>query len=271
MSKTSSSDDWGTASAAYAARTEYVTRPSAEQLIAWVNEESPISVPSATALDNGAGSGVVTTALRTRFPNIPILAADLSPGMLEMIEKKHLPHVKCQVVDATNLSSIADNTFTHSFSTFMIQFSSDPYQALREMYRVTKPGGRLGLCMWAKLWCFDTPWEDTVRHFEPDYTYPPVWTPDWSDEGRLRTYIQEVGFKDIQVKTIRLPWDFETPEDYFRFFLESKNPYFMSGYQPWWDKGMEGTMRPVFEKIVKEKYNGAKDFDMKVFLIVARK
>ena len=26
-----------------------------------------------------------------------------------------------------------------------------------------------------------------------------------------------------------------------------------------------------FEKIVREKYNGAKDFDVKVFLIVARK
>ena len=270
MSKTSSSDDWGTASAAYAARSEYVTRPPAEQLIAWVNEESPLSGPGATALDNGAGSGVVTTALRARFPNIPILAADLSPGMLETIEKKRLPQVKCQVLDAIDLSPIADNTFTHSYSTFMIQFSSDPLRALREMYRVTKSGGTLGLCMWGEL-CFDAPWEDTVRHFEPDYTYPHTWTPDWSDEGWLRTYIQDVGFSDVQMKTIRPRWNFESPEEYCRFYLESKNPEFMRGYQPWWDKGMEGTMRPIFERIVREKYNGAKDFDMKVFLIVARK
>ena len=270
MSQISSSDDWGTASAAYAARTEYVTRPSAEQLIAWVNEVSPLSAPGATALDNGAGSGVVTTALRARFPNIPILATDLSPGMLETIEKKRLPQVKCQVLDAIDLSSIADSTFTHSYSTFMIQFSSDPLRALGEMYRVTKSGGTLGLCMWGEL-CFDAPWEDTVRHFEPDYTYPHAWTPDWSHEGRLRTYIQDVGFKDVQMKTIRPRWDFESPEEYFRFYLESKNPEFMRGYQPWWDKGMEGTMRPMFERIVREKYNGAKDFDMKVFLIVARK
>ena len=46
----------------------------------------------------------------------------------------------------------------------------------------------------------------------------------------------------------------------------------MRGYQPWWDKGMEGVMRPMYETIVKEKYNGGKNFDiMEVFLFVARK
>ena len=270
MSKSSSSDDWGTAAAAYAARTEFVTRPSAEELISWVHEVSPLSQPSASAFDNGAGSGVVTTTLRARFHNLPILAADLSPGMLETIEKKHLPQVKCQVLDAIDLSPIADGTFTHSLSTFMIQFTPDPLRALQEMYRVTKPGGTLGLCMWGEL-CFDAPWEDTARHFEPNYTYPHAWTPDWSDEGRLQAYIQDVGFTDVRMKTIRPKWDFESPEEYLQYYLESKNPEFMRGYQPWWDKGMESTMRPLFESIVREKYNGARDFDMKVFLYVAKK
>ena len=270
MSKPSSSDDWGIASAAYSARAEHVTRPCAEQLISWVHEESPLTNGGATAFDNGAGSGVVTTSLRARFSTIPILAADLSPGMLELIEKKRLPHVKCQVLDAIDLSPIADNTFTHSLSTFMIQFSSDPLRALKEMYRVTKPGGTLGLCMWCEL-AFDAPWEDTVRQFEPDYTYPHTWTPDWADGGRLRTYIQDVGFKDVRMKTIQPRWDFESPEEYCEFYLESKNPEFMRAYQPWWNKGMESTMRPMLEKIVREKYNGAKDFDTKVFLFVARK
>ena len=266
----SSSDNWGTASAAYAARSEYVTRPSAEELISWVHEESHFSTPSAAALDNGAGSGVVTTVLRTRFHHLPILAADLSPGMLETIEKKHLQLVQTQVLDALDLSPIDDNTFTHSLSTFMIQFTADPLRALREMYRVTKPGGTLGLCMWGEL-CFNAPWEETVRQIEPDYTYPDVWPTEWSDEGRIHTYIQEAGFKDVRSKTIRPRWNFQTPEEYFKFYLESKNPYFMRGYQPWWDKGMEGTLRPLFEKTVREKYNGAKDFDMKVFLFIARK
>lgn len=117
---------------------------------------------------------ITIQTLRTRFPNIPIVAADLSPGMLEKIEKKLLPQVKCQVLDAIDLSPIVDRTFTHSLSTFMIQFTPDPFGALKEMYRVTKSGGTLGLCMWGEL-CFDAPWEETVRQFEPDYTYPHTW------------------------------------------------------------------------------------------------
>lgn len=228
------------------------------------------SAPDATAIDNGSGSGVVTTALRARFPNIPILAADLSPGMLATIEKKGLPQVKCQVLNAIDLRPIADSTFTHTLSTFMLQFAAEPLRTLKEMYRVTKPGGTLGLCIWGEL-CFDAPWEETVRQFEPGYTYPHTWTPDWSDEGRLRTHIQEVGFKDVRSKTFRPRWDFESPEEFFNYFLGSKNPEFIRGYQPWWDKGMESIMRPMFERIVRENYDGAKDFDMEALLFVARK
>ena len=96
-------------------------------------------------------------------------------------------------------------------------------------------------------------------------------TSDWSDVGRLQTYIQEVGFKDIRSKTIRPRWDFKSTEDYFDFFLEMKNPEFMRAYQPWWNKGMERIMRPMFERILKEKYNSARDFEGEVFLFVARK
>lgn len=270
MSKLSKVDDWGTASAAYAARAAYMTRPCAEELLSWVHEESPLSAPGATAFDNGAGSGVTTTALRARFPNIPILAADLSPGMLEMIEKERLPQVQCRVLDAVDLGPIADGTFTHSLSTFMLQFTPDPLRALGEMYRVTRPGGTLGLCLWSEL-CYDAPWEETVRHFEPLYTYPHTWTPDWQDEGRLLAYIREVGFRDVRSKTVRPLCNFESPEACFDFFWESKNPEFVRAYQPWCDKGMEGTMRPMFERIVREKYGGGKDFSLKALLFVARK
>lgn len=269
----SSSDEWGIGSAAYAATAEYVTRPCAEQLIEWVNSESPLSTPSASAFDNGAGSGVVTTTLRARFPNLPILAADLSPGMLETLRKtNYLPKVQYQAVDAIDLGQrIADNNFTHSLSTFMLQFTPDPFRALKEMHRVTKPGGTLGLCMWAES-CFHATWEETVRCFdEPNYTYPYSWPPGWADEDRLREYIHEAGFKDIRMKTIRPKFDFESPEEYSEFYLESSNPDFMRGYQPYWDRGLEGTMRPVLEKIVREKYNGAQDFDMKALLFLARK
>ena len=34
---------------------------------------------------------------------------------------------------------------------------------------------------------------------------------------------------------------------------------------------MESVMRPMFQKIVREKYNDAKDFNLETFLFLARK
>ena len=124
--------------------------------------------------------------------------------------------------------------------------------------------------MWGEM-CFDAPWEDTVRQFEPDYTFPHSYTPDWSNEESIRAYIQEAGFKNVRSKTIRPRWNFKSAEEYLDFFLEMKNPELMRGYQPWWNKGMESVMRPMLESILKEKYNNAKDCDIEAFLFVARK
>ena len=174
---TSSSANWDSTSAVYASTAEHVTRPVAEELVSWLNSQSPFSAPGVTAFDNGCGSGVVTATLSIKFPTIPILAADFSPGMLDVVEKKKFLNVRTRVLDATDLDLVRDDTFTHSLSTFMIQFTSDPPQALRELYRVTRPGGALGLGMWGEL-CFDAPWVEACRHFDPDYTYPHTWSPD---------------------------------------------------------------------------------------------
>ena len=136
---------------------------------------------------------------------------------------------------------------------------------------MTKPGGTLGLCLWGEL-CFDAPWEETVRHFEPDYTYPHAWTPDWLDQERLRTHIRAAGFTDVRARTTQSRFGFENPEQFVEYFFESKNPELMRAYQPWWDKGLEGVIRPMYERIVKKKFNSGKDFDvMEAFLFVARK
>ena len=39
----------------------------------------------------------------------------------------------------------------------------------------------------------------------------------------------------------------------------------MRGSRPRSDKGMESTMQPMFENMVRERYSSAMDFDVKVF------
>ena len=73
------------------------------------------------------------------------------------------------------------------------------------------------------------------------------------------------------MKTMRPRWNFENTEAYCEYFLESGNPYFERGYGPWEDAGDLDAVKAVFERIVRENYNEAKDFDMEVFLYLANK
>ena len=182
--------------------------------------------------------------------------------------------MKTCVLDATNLTAFKENSFSHVLSTFMLQFTSDPLRALKEMYRVTKPWGKgtFALGMWGEM-CFEAPWEEACRKFEPDYVYPKMWTPDWSDERKIKSFLENVGFKEIEIRSIRAPWNFESTEAYCEYFFESKNPYFERALVPWrtGDGGKMGAARSMCEQIVREKYNGARNFDMEVFLFIAKK
>ena len=115
-------------------------------------------------------------------------------------------------------------------------------------------------------------WEEACRKFEPDYVYPKTWTPDWSDDWKIKSYLEGVGFKEIETKSLRARWNFESTEAYCEFFFESKNPYFERALEPWrMDVRKMRAARSMCEQIVREKYNGARDFDMEVFLFIAKK
>lgn len=264
-------DKWGITSKIYAVKATYITGRTAEQLVSLVDIQSSFSKPDVTAFDNGCGTGIVTTILRSKFPGIPILAADLSPGMLEILEKKGLRNVQTRILNAMDLHSIKENTFTHTLSNMMVQFTPDPLQSLREMFRVTKIGGTLGLCMLANL-CFDAPWVEACRKFDPGYTYPHSWTPDWQDSEQITGYLQQVGFKDIRMKPMAPRWDWQAPEPLFEFFLKSKNPEFEQALNPWKKIGKYQEVEALFKQLVREKYSKTEEWDaMKVFLYTARK
>ena len=89
----SSSDIWGIGAKTYAAKMEHVTSAAAKELVLWVDTESSFSKPGAAASDNGCGTGMVAETLGKTFPTLPILAADLSPGMLNVVEEKNLSDV----------------------------------------------------------------------------------------------------------------------------------------------------------------------------------
>ena len=62
------------------------------------------------------------------------------------LDLKSLPDkVQFRVADVCDISSISDNTFDRVFATCVIQHVIYPEAAFREMFRVTKIGGRIDI------------------------------------------------------------------------------------------------------------------------------
>lgn len=125
-----------------------LTRGLALELISTLNGLMPFETLGSRAFDNGCGTGFISRHLAELYQELPITAADIRPGMLRYLEQivaeRGHENVKTKMMDATNLDLLEDN-FTHTLSTAMIGSTPDPLRAAREMYRVTKPGGIVGI------------------------------------------------------------------------------------------------------------------------------
>ncbi|MFE4858985.1 demethylmenaquinone methyltransferase [Streptomyces sp. NPDC056670] len=105
----------------------------------------------AKAVDARPAQKVLDLAAGTATSSRPFAAAgaytvpcDFSLGMLK-VGKERQPHMPFTAGDATKLP-FRDDTFDAVTISFGLRNVQDTDAALREMYRVTKPGGRVVIC-----------------------------------------------------------------------------------------------------------------------------
>jgi len=99
-------------------------------------------------LDVAAGNGNATLAAARRFAEV--VSTDYVGALLdrgrERAQAEHL-QVTFQQADAENLP-FADATFDVVLSTFGVMFTPNQELAAREMLRVCRPGGKIGMANW---------------------------------------------------------------------------------------------------------------------------
>ncbi len=123
--------------------TEQLTGPLAARMVALAHLTTGDSV-----LDVGTGTGIVALkAARKLGPEGKVLGIDLSEGMMSVArdrsrESGHSAHVEFRKMDAESLS-LPDRSFDVVTSLFALLHFPDPLVALREMFRVLRPDGRL--------------------------------------------------------------------------------------------------------------------------------
>ncbi|MCJ1232121.1 hypothetical protein MMC14_000070 [Varicellaria rhodocarpa] len=210
---------WNLAAPTYAQRVGRMGRRAADRLISLVHDHSPLSAEDSATIDIGTGTGGLTQSLATRFPNISVLAVDVSSGMLQELEAKNIPNISTKVLDAMEMSShLEADSFSHTFSTFMLQFIPNPQKVIQETYRVLRPGGAIGVGIWAPKNGPIELWRDACQVLDPSYEPPPPFTEvAWRKPKDVEDALREVGFKDIRSEIFHMRFELEDTDGFMKF------------------------------------------------------
>jgi ubiquinone/menaquinone biosynthesis C-methylase UbiE len=153
--------------------------------------------PGQRVLDVGSGPGALTTELVKRLGAAGVAAVEPSAPFVEALHER-LPDVHVQQAAAEQLP-FADDSFDAALAQLVVHFMRDPVAGLRELARVTRPGGVVAASVWdhagerspiATLW-------EAARELDPEVH-------DESDlagarEGALEALFRDAGLQEIAV------------------------------------------------------------------------
>jgi len=117
------------------------SEPLAEQFVELVGVG-----PGHHVLDVGCGPGVLTAPLVSACGDGAVSAADPSPPFVAAVRER-FPGVDVREAPAEHLP-YADATFDAALAQLVVHFMNDPTAGLREMSRVTRPGGTVAASVW---------------------------------------------------------------------------------------------------------------------------
>jgi demethylmenaquinone methyltransferase / 2-methoxy-6-polyprenyl-1,4-benzoquinol methylase len=154
-------------------------------------------------LDLAAGTG--TSSLPFAADGAYVVPCDFSLGMLKEGKKRH-PRLPLTAGDATRLP-FADGVFDAVTISFGLRNVQDTEGALREMLRVTRPGGRIVICEFSHpTWApFRTVYSEYLMRALPPIATAVSSSPDayvylaesiraWPDQPRLAARLRDAGW-----------------------------------------------------------------------------
>jgi ubiquinone/menaquinone biosynthesis C-methylase UbiE len=159
-------------------------------------------------LDVAAGTG--NLALLAAEEGADVTASDLAPAQVELGRARTEADgvdVEWVVADAEDLP-FGDDRFDCAASVFGAMFAPRPEVAAREMFRVVKPGGTVGLTAWGDFGAQGEIFGCLSRYAPP----LPEGVPEprsWGDEATARQRLEPLA-SSVVTERRKLHWEFES-------------------------------------------------------------
>jgi SAM-dependent methyltransferase len=195
---------WGSGGSAY----DKVSETIADALDHVVDLLNP--QPGEKCLDAATGTGWTARLLKARGADV--IGVDIGAGVIEAA-KKLASEIDFRIGDAEELE-FADGSFDVVTSTFGVMFVARPEDAARELARVCKKGGRLGLCTWLAGGTIEGLFQVMRPYMPPLPSTPPPSPFEWGKPERLHDLLRDAfdlkferGVTTLRMQSGKAVWD----------------------------------------------------------------
>ena len=203
-----------------------------EMMGRWSRQLAPLFVEFAgvrdgdVVLDVGCGTGALSSTLTRMTRAAKIVGIDPSEGFVAAARSQISdPRVSIEMGDAQQLP-YPDATFDRTLGLLVVNFIPDPRKAVREMRRITKPGGVVATVMWD-----NTPANElnqcywiAARQLNPDLKGPVDIRGSYGTEEALSKLFGDAGLTATEVSPLMISCLFASFEDNWRRYLTGEGP-----------------------------------------------
>lgn len=180
--------------------------------------------PGERVLDVACGTAIVARLAAQRMGNGRVVGLDINSGMLGVA--RSLPRLAGMPIEWHEASVLSmpfpDAAFDVALCQLGLQFFPDQPAALREMWRVLRPVGRLALSVFSSI--EHTPAANALanaldRHLGPGASKTKRTEHGLADADELRALVTGAGFRDVTIRTVTQQIRFPSPREYVRLQL----------------------------------------------------
>ncbi|KAF2179241.1 S-adenosyl-L-methionine-dependent methyltransferase [Zopfia rhizophila CBS 207.26] len=266
---------------------ERVSLPAGELLLKQAGLLSSPETPL-VILDNACGTGVISALLYDKLDpaardGMQLTCGDVSGPMVEYVKQEIVSRnwkgANAEVVDAQKTGLQSDH-FTHVITNMGWQNIPNSIEAIRETYRMLKPGGIFGATSWERIGWYDDAYEAVEKipgapSFLDRDTFMRIRTNgEWDRPEFVRETLKKEGFVDIVVEVHSTPIRMDSAEETMAVSFPKMLPAFtVKAWSKEENEKYAPLMKPALGEYLLNKYGSGKPFsyDMVAIIATARK